>query len=64
MQRSHETPIDLDLELARKRSNENPVYYVQYAHARICNIFRKAEAGAGEVDEAGRAWACGLPRGR
>jgi arginyl-tRNA synthetase len=51
VQRSHETPIDLDLELARKRSNENPVYYVQYAHARICNIFRKADAGAGEVDE-------------
>jgi arginyl-tRNA synthetase len=51
IQRSHETPIDLDLELARKRSNENPVFYVQYAHARICNIFRKAEAGAGEVDE-------------
>ncbi len=52
LQRSHETPIDLDLELARKRSNDNPVYYVQYAHARICNIFRRAEAGAGEVDEA------------
>jgi arginyl-tRNA synthetase len=51
VQRSHETPIDLDLELARKRSNENPVFYVQYAHARICNIFRRAETDPDEVDE-------------
>ena len=49
VQRSHDTAIDLDLELARKRSNDNPVYYVQYAHARICNIFRKVGEG-----EAGR----------
>jgi arginyl-tRNA synthetase len=50
VQRSHETPIDIDLELARTRSNENPVYYVQYAHARICQIFRRAEgAGAPEA---------------
>jgi arginyl-tRNA synthetase len=48
VQRSHETPIDLDLELARSRSNDNPVYYVQYAHARIASIFRTAaERGAG-----------------
>jgi arginyl-tRNA synthetase len=38
--------IDFDIELARKQSNENPVYYVQYAHARIASILRKAtEAG-------------------
>jgi arginyl-tRNA synthetase len=42
LQRSHDTPVDLDLELARKTSNENPVYYVQYAHARIASILRKA----------------------
>ena len=36
------TPIDFDIELARKQSAENPVYYVQYAHARICSILRKA----------------------
>jgi arginyl-tRNA synthetase len=42
LQRSHETTVDLDLELARKQSNENPVYYVQYAHARIASILRKA----------------------
>lgn len=35
--------FDFDLELAAKQSNENPVYYVQYAHARICSILRKAE---------------------
>ncbi len=36
--------IDFDIELAKKQSNENPVYYVQYAHARIASILRKAEA--------------------
>jgi arginyl-tRNA synthetase len=52
--RSHDTTVDLDLELARRQSNDNPVYYVQYAHARIASILRKAErepariaAGAG-----------------
>ncbi len=35
--------FDFDLELAAKQSNENPVYYVQYAHARICSILRKAQ---------------------
>jgi arginyl-tRNA synthetase len=55
--RSHDTPVDLDLELARSQSSENPVYYVQYAHARIASILRKAgaageEAGAGLDPEA------------
>ncbi len=40
--RSHDTTVDLDLELARRQSNDNPVYYVQYAHARIASILRKA----------------------
>jgi arginyl-tRNA synthetase len=40
--RSHETTVDLDLKLARSQSSENPVYYVQYAHARIASILRKA----------------------
>jgi len=43
LMRSHDTALDFDLELAKKRSDENPVYYVQYAHARICSILRKAE---------------------
>ena len=42
LQRSHDTTVDLDLELARKQSSDNPVYYVQYAHARIASILRKA----------------------
>jgi arginyl-tRNA synthetase len=44
--RSHDTTVDLDLELARRQSNDNPVYYVQYAHARIASILRKAEQDA------------------
>ncbi len=42
LQRSHETSLDLDLELARRQSQDNPVYYAQYAHARIASILRKA----------------------
>ena len=42
LQRSHDTTIDLDLDLAREQSAENPVYYVQYAHARIASILAKA----------------------
>ncbi len=45
LSRSHESTIDLDLELARKQDPENPVYYVQYAHARIASILRNAEPG-------------------
>ena len=41
-QRSHDTAVDLDLGLARSASQDNPVYYVQYAHARIASILRKA----------------------
>jgi arginyl-tRNA synthetase len=42
LSRSHDSTIDLDLDLARQQSSENPVYYVQYAHARITSIRRKA----------------------
>ncbi|MFD2707094.1 arginine--tRNA ligase [Salibacterium lacus] len=41
--RSSDTHMDFDLTLAKSESNENPVYYVQYAHARLCSIFRQAE---------------------
>jgi arginyl-tRNA synthetase len=44
LSRSHDTTIDLDLDLAREQSNENPVYYVQYAHARIASMLEKAGA--------------------
>jgi arginyl-tRNA synthetase len=40
--RAHTSGIDFDIELAKKQSNENPVYYAQYAHARISSILRKA----------------------
>lgn len=41
--RSPNSQLEFDLDLAKKQSNENPVYYVQYVHARICSIFREAE---------------------
>ncbi len=44
LSRSHDTTIDLDLDLAREQSNENPVYYVQYAHARIVSVLSLAGA--------------------
>ena len=47
LQRSHDTRIDLDLQLAREQSSENPVYYCQYAHARIASILRRVD---GEPD--------------
>ncbi|MDX1763679.1 MAG: arginine--tRNA ligase, partial [bacterium] len=40
--RRADSHLDFDLDLAKTESNENPVYYVQYAHARICSIFRQA----------------------
>jgi len=40
---SPSVPMDFDFALARRQSSENPVYYVQYAHARICSILREAE---------------------
>jgi arginyl-tRNA synthetase len=50
--RGIQVDIDLDIELAKKQSAENPVYYVQYAHARIASILRKAaEAGLQPADE-------------
>lgn len=42
LMRSSDTHLDFDLELAKKESSENPVFYIQYAHARICSIFRSA----------------------
>jgi len=47
LERSHETTIELDLKLAREESAENPVYYVQYAHARIASLLARGAAEAG-----------------
>ncbi len=51
--RSIDSQLDFDLTLATEKSNENPVYYIQYAHARICSIFRQLkEAGIEEAADA------------
>jgi arginyl-tRNA synthetase len=66
--RAASSPIDVDIELARRQSAENPVYYVQYAHARICSILAKAAAaGLGRAESfrgvlAGDDVATGLAR--
>lgn len=52
--RSPDSHLDFDLDLAKEESQDNPVYYVQYAHARICSIFRQAEASGvslGKVED-------------
>jgi arginyl-tRNA synthetase len=58
LQRSNDSTIDLDLDLAREESAENPVYYIQYAHARIASVLRKA--GDARVAEALEASGAGL----
>ena len=53
VQRSHDATIDIDLARAVEQSPENPVYDVQYAHARICSILRRAgDAAAAAPDDA------------
>ena len=48
--RSPDTHFDFDLELAKSESSDNPVYYAQYAHARICSILRQAKENGYDVD--------------
>ena len=43
LMRSHDQQLDFDLELAKSRSNENPVYYLQYAHARVASVLKQLE---------------------
>lgn len=50
--RHYESPLDFDLELAKKKTNENPVYYVQYVHARISSIIKKGKE-RGVIDHTG-----------
>lgn len=51
MLRSYQAQLDFDLDLAKKETNENPVYYIQYAHARICSIIRKGREEGKIIDE-------------
>ncbi len=57
--RSHDQHLDFDLELAKSRSNDNPVYYIQYAHARVASVFRQLAERDLDYDEA--AGIAGLP---
>jgi arginyl-tRNA synthetase len=51
LQRSNDSPLDFDVELAKRESPENPVFYVQYAHARICSILRYAEEAGADLSD-------------
>lgn len=51
LMRSHDTHMDFDIDLATKQSDENPVFYCQYAHARICSVLRKASESGLEYDK-------------
>ena len=50
LSRNSDQPIDFDIEVAKKQDSTNPVYYVQYAHARICSIIKKAGTCSSSVD--------------
>ncbi len=50
LMRSHDQPLDFDLELAKSRTNENPVYYIQYAHARVASVMKQLAARGLEFD--------------
>lgn len=52
LMRSHDQQLEFDIDLARSQSTDNPVYYVQYAHARICSVFRQLEEKGGAYDRA------------
>ncbi len=49
--RALSSPMDLDLDLALRATNENPVYYAQYAHARICSVLAKAKEAGVQISE-------------
>jgi arginyl-tRNA synthetase len=57
--RSNDQALDFDLELAKKQTNDNPVYYVQYAHARIASVLKQAAERGLPYDEAGGRAALG-----
>lgn len=57
--KNHDSTVDFDIDLVKKHDSENPVYYVQYAHARICSIFRKATSEAISLPDSPESY---LPR--
>jgi arginyl-tRNA synthetase len=62
LQRSHDRTLELDVALARSQSRENPVYYVQYAHARICSVLERiGPAGIEAALLEGADWSTGAP---
>jgi arginyl-tRNA synthetase len=52
LMRSHDQQLDFDLELAKSRTNDNPVYYIQYAHARVASVMKQLEARQLQYDAA------------
>jgi arginyl-tRNA synthetase len=50
--RSNDQHLDFDMELAKSRSNDNPVYYIQYAHARVASVFRQLQEKSHTYDRA------------
>jgi arginyl-tRNA synthetase len=63
LMRSHDQPLDFDLELAKSRSNENPVYYIQYAHARVASVMKQLAARGLSFERAAGLAAAHLLRG-
>ncbi len=63
LSRSSDQPVDFDIEVAKKQDASNPVYYVQYAHARICSILRKAAGQDAEGEGADALAARVIPAG-
>ncbi len=63
LMRSHEQPLDFDLELAKSRTNENPVYYIQYAHARVASVLKQLASRGLEFDRARGLVSLGLLTG-
>ena len=56
LMRSPEVPLEFDIDLARSQTKDNPVYYIQYAHARVCSVLRKlADEGIAADTDAGIA---------
>lgn len=51
LSKNHDSTLDFDVDLVKKQDSDNPVYYVQYAHARICSLFRKAASEGISVPE-------------